>query len=372
MSGTTRYFVGAESGRAATGPRVAVAAIEGVGPDTKVRLVRSEDLQYEDALRQRVLSAIMGEPLPAGQWAALGRDVGGAFAGAIATVLSKSRLPRAKTIAVGNAGQTMGVGMHIGSAATIAERTGLPIVSDFAAADIAAGGRGGPLSAWPDWVLLHDEKKSRVLVDLGAIATVTFLPADGIPDDTVAFEAGPGTTVLDAVTRRHFDRPFDADGALAAAGSINGTLLNELLADPYLRSPAPKVADNGHWSGPYLHRLDQMTAKHGVAPADLPATVAEMTVRAIVAAIDQLPENPHEVLLAGGGSRNIHLAMRLRRLLTPASTVGVERFDLDGPAKTALDAAVLAAARIDGIAGNVPATTGGKRAVLGSVAYGRR
>ena len=107
-----------------------------------------------------------------------------------------------------------------------------------------------------------------------------------------------------------------------------------------------------------------MAHKHRMAPADLVASASEVTVQSLVRCIGALTQNPHEVILCGGGAKNIYLAMRLRKLLVPAGTVSIERFDIDATAKAGLTVAVLAAARLDGVPANIPAVTGATRAVL--------
>lgn len=377
--GSERYFVGLMSGTSADGVDAVLAAISGAGLEMRVRQVRHLFRPYEPSLRARVLACASGEALSAIELAALGRDVGLAFADAAAQLLKTSRVAKAKLVAIGSHGQTVahappqagreiGATLQIGVPATIAERIGLPVVADFRQGDVAAGGQGAPLVAWPDYVAFHHATKARVLLNIGGIANITFLPAGGLPNDTVAFDTGPGNMVVDALMQRFFDKPYDADGAVAAGATPNEPLLDELLANPYFHREPPKTCGREQWGSVFLERLLLMAERHRVEPADLVATASELTVRAAARAIAGLTQNPHEVVLCGGGARNIYMALRLRRLLTPASTVGIERFDIDATAKEAVSFAMLAAARIDGVPANVPAATGARRpALLGSI-----
>jgi len=374
-----RYFVGLMSGTSADGIDAVLTAVAGVGAEMHIRQVRHEFTPYDAALRERILAAASGEPISAVSLAELDRDIGVAFADAATALGKHARVARSKLAAVGSHGQTIahapptkpgriGATLQIGSAAIIAERTGLPVVADFRQGDIAAGGQGAPLVAWPDWVLFRHEAKTRVLVNLGGIANVTFLPAGGLAADTLAFDTGPGGMVIDALARRLFDKPCDTDGAIAAGAAADPRLLNELLAAPWFHRPPPKTTGREDWGPTFVERLCMRAEARDVSAADLLATASELTVQSIVAAIGRLTENPHEVILCGGGARNIYLAMRLRKLLVPASTISIERYDIDVTAKEAVSFAMLAAARIDRIAANVPQATGASRPVLlGSV-----
>jgi anhydro-N-acetylmuramic acid kinase len=145
-------------------------------------------------------------------------------------------------------------------------------------------------------------------------------------------------------------------------------MLNELLADAYFHRPPPKTCGREQWGAAYVERFMLIADKHALSPAERICTASELTVRAIARAIGELTQNPHEVILCGGGARNIYMAMRLRAKLLPASTVAIERFDIDATAKEALSFAMLAAGRIDGVPANVPSATGASRpALLGSI-----
>ena len=381
MTGQTgRYFVGLGTGSGGDGVDAVLAAVTDTGPAMRVRQVRHGFVPYGESLCRRVLSAMQGQGLSGEELARLDRDVGRVLADAAKSVCRASRVARRKLIAVGCERQTLarvgavapegaespGVGavLQVGSSAIVAEQTGLPVVSDFSQSDLAAGGRGAPLTAWPDYVLFHHGRKARVLVNLGAVATMTFLPADGLPADTLAFDTGPGTGVIDALVRHHFDRPYDADGAIAAGSKAAPAFVAELLADPYFLRPPPKTCLPRQWGRDYVGRLEAMAHKRRMAPADLVACASEVTVQSLIRCIGALTQNPHEVILCGGGAKNIYLAMRLRKLLLPAGTVSIERFDIDAPAKAGLTVAMLAAARLDDVPANIPAVTGAARAVL--------
>lgn len=374
-----RYFVGLMSGTSVDGIDAVLTAIAGTGLQMRPRQVRHLFTAYSPALRDKLLAVGGGQLLSAIDLALLNRDVGLAFADSAEGLLKASRVPRAKLAGIGSHGQTIahappggpgqiGATLQIGSPALIAARTGLKVVADFRQGDIAVGGQGAPLVAWPDWVAFHDERKARVLVNIGGIANITFLPGGGLPQDTLAFDTGPGNMAMDALTSRLFGKPYDVDGAIASGAPASEAMLNELLANPYFHQGPPKTCGREQWGSTFIDRLVLLAKHHRVSDASLVATASELTIRSIVLAIRGLTQNPHEVILCGGGARNIYLAMRLRQLLVPASTVSIDRFDIDVTAKEAVSFAMLAAARIDGVPANLPSATGATRpALLGSI-----
>ena len=127
--------------------------------------------------------------------------------------------------------------LQIGEAAVIAERTGVPVVSDFRTRDIAAGGQGAPLVPFVDCLLFGHPRRTRVALNIGGIANITVMPAG------IAFDTGPGNMVIDALVREYTSgrQRFDRDGRIAAQGNLNRPLLDRLLADPYYRRKPPKT-----------------------------------------------------------------------------------------------------------------------------------
>ncbi len=260
----------------------------------------------------------------------------------------------------GSAGPGGGrVRLTMGSPAHLAGATGIATVGGLADSDLAAGGCGGPVGAWADWALLADERLSRVAVHLGGISEVVFVPAGSVPGDVQGWEVGPGTILLDAVARRMLKHPHDVDGAYAARGKPDGELVHELLNQPcYQPSRRPcRIREELHQ---VVARLWLLSEKHGCSGADLAASVGEASARAVAEVIESLTERPHEVVLSGGGARNIHLAQRIRAMLSPCSTVSSEKFDLPVKARRAVSCAVLADARLRELPAHCHNATGAK------------
>jgi anhydro-N-acetylmuramic acid kinase len=381
MAKDERTFVGLYSGPSADGVEAAAVAVRDAGEKMRVRQTHFLHLPMPEALRQRVRSVAGGWGEPAASLAKLDRELGLVLAGACERLMREASLRAKHVAAVGMAGQLVGYVrasmsagpgsvMELGSPAVVAEQTGLPVAAGFAASDLAAGGVGGPAWAWPDWLMFHDDRLSRVVVQLGAIATITFIGGAAAACEVVAYDTGPGTILIDAVAQDLFDRPFDADGALAARGGIHEPLLNELMAAEHFQRKAPKLASPGDWSGAAVQRLQMMAGKHRCSAGDLLTTVTELTARTVAHDVLALTERPHEVILAGGGARNIHLAGRIRTLLSPCSTYTAERYGLDLRAHAAVACAVLAAARLDAYPAHCAAATGAKAPVVLGAMWG--
>src|ERR1019366_3102373 len=143
--------------------------------------------------------------------------------------------------------------LQIGEAAVIAERTGVPVVSDFRTRDIAAGGQGAPLVPFVDCLLFGQSRRTRIALNIGGIANITVIPAG------IAFDTGPGNIAIDALTREYprGRQNFDRGGRIAAQGNLNRPLLDRLLADPYYRRKPPKSAGREQYGAEFVARLKQ-------------------------------------------------------------------------------------------------------------------
>lgn len=352
-----RLFAGVYSGAAADGVDAALLAVTGKGEKMHARVVGHVSTAFSPALQKRILAASRGNSTIS-DLAGLSHDLAAATSRNVRQLLSVLRVAPSDVGALGSSGQVLflagpqkdspGSAVLGGNSALLARQTDLPVVGEFLHSDLAAGGVG-QFRGWADWVLLHHKTLSRATVHLGGIASVAFLGAGAGADEVVCFDAGPGTLLSDALARQFLNEPCDADGATAAKGKVNPEFLHELLADEFFRRPLPRSSSPDDWGETCLARLNLLAAKHRSTGADLLATVTELSAQAVAGGISQMTERPHEVILSGGGARNIHLASRIRTLLCPCSTVSCEKFGLGLLAKQAACYALLAAARMDNI-----------------------
>lgn len=248
------------------------------------------------------------------------------------------------------------VSLQLGDAAALAAVTGAAVISDFRAADVAQGGEGAPLVPWADAKLFAHARRARVVLNLGGIANLTFLPAGGEPEGIRGFDTGPGNMALDAFMQQlsHGRQLFDKNGVYAAQGRMDGRLLRELLAHPYFRRRPPKSCGREQFGRNFVARAQG-------DPHDAMATLVALTARTVAA---QLPRTPVEVIAAGGGTRNRVLMAALAEAAPQARWRRPEEFGVPSQFREAMAFALLGAAHLRGVPANVPAVTGARRAVV--------
>ena len=236
----------------------------------------------------------------------------------------------------------------------IAERTGVPVVSDFRPRDIAAGGQGAPLVPFVDLFLFGRSRRTRVALNIGGIANITVLPSG------IAFDTGPGNMVIDALTREatRGRQNFDRGGRIAARGRVDRALLDRLLADPYYRRRPPKSAGREQYGAEFVARLQQT----GLPPPDLIATATVLTAATVARAV--APYRPAELIVSGGGAHNPRILAHLAACLPGVAIATSADYGIDPDAKEAIAFAVLAYQTWRGRPSNVPAATGARRPVV--------
>jgi anhydro-N-acetylmuramic acid kinase len=258
--------------------------------------------------------------------------------------------------------------LQLGEAAVIAERTGVPVVSNFRARDMAAGGQGAPLVAYVDTLLLRDREEVRAAQNIGGISNVTFLPPYNRPDlAPFAFDTGPGNALLDStaahITEGHWS--YDQDGSLAAQGEVDGELMAWLLAQPYFSRRPPKSTGREMFGDVLARQVWRRAEKQGLGPADVMATLTALTAQSIADAYDHfLPCLPEVVIVSGGGTRNPTLMNLLTTALAPIHLLPSDAFGMPSDAKEALAFAMLAYETWHGRPGNLPLATGARHPVI--------
>jgi anhydro-N-acetylmuramic acid kinase len=368
----TRLVVGLMSGTSADGTDAALCALTGAGSDTRVELCGFVSVPFPRRLRERIFALPDADTHELSEVDVL---IGETFAEATLAVCEQAGVPLAKVHLVGSHGQTathrprsagkLGSTLQIGQAAIIAERTGLPVISDFRVRDVAAGGEGAPLVPLVDQILLSKRGRRRAIQNIGGIANVT-LVGDHL-DDLVAFDNGPGNMALDAVARAasRGRETYDVDGRRAARGKIDEALLAELNQHPYLAQPPPKSTGRELFGRGFVYPLmDRWQGRaaagpSGVALDDLLATLTRFSAEAIVRSYrDHLPAFPDEIYVCGGGAHNETLLGHIAALAAPVPVANTGAIGVDPDAKEAIAFAVLANETLHGHPGNVPRATG--------------
>jgi len=377
---TPQRAIGLMSGTAMDGIDAACVEIAGEQPDgLELRLLAGERYPYPPELRSRLAAVCEGSTLSLAEWARLDDAVAHQFARGAQHL--QRHCPAAALI--GSHGQTafhrppvpgehgLGYSLQLGRGAAIAYQTGLPTVSNFRAADIAAGGHGAPLVPKVDACLLGHPHRDRCIQNIGGISNVTYLPAQRQPDwakRVLGWDAGPGNALLDLAVQQLSagEQSYDRDGQWAAQGTPCQPLVRQWLQQAFFRQPPPKSTGRELFGKRYLQQCWQQAQAHSLGPADWLATLTELTAAAIANSYRRfLPQLPDEVLLCGGGRHNTYLRTRLQALLAPAQVLTTDWAGLDGDFKEAIAFAVLADWRHRwAYPGNLPPVTGAQHPVL--------
>ncbi|MFZ0807766.1 MAG: anhydro-N-acetylmuramic acid kinase [Candidatus Sulfotelmatobacter sp.] len=396
MSDRTRIVAGVMSGTSADGINVALVRIAQPGSSKRrgrlsprhiVELLGHAEYPYSPRVRAAVLAAMNAEQTSVAELARLNFLLGELYAEA---VLSAQRKFRLNADLVGCHGQTIYhqgeaanfLGKKItttwqtGEAAVIAARVGVPVVSDFRPADMAAGGKGAPLVPYLDYLLFRDDEVGRIVQNIGGIANLTAIPACAGIDDVTAFDTGPGNMVIDQVMEKLFHRTYDHGGQIAASGKVLEHIVSPLLKRGFFRQRPPKTAGREEFGREFVREFLQACGR--ARKQDVVATATALTARSIALAIHKFVIGTKsrdafsEIILSGGGARNATLLEMLSDSLLP---MGVslrisDDFGLPSQAKEAVAFAVLAYETWHRRASNVPSATGAKRpAILGKISY---
>ena len=252
--------------------------------------------------------------------------------------------------------------VQIGNGADLAERCGFDVVADFRAADVAAGGQGAPLVPAFHRALANAAELAlpALLVNIGGVANITFLPAGGA--DPIACDTGPGNALIDDLMLERTGRAVDQDGAAAGRGTIDETILRQLLSHPFFDLPPPKSLDRNAWSRAPVDKL---------RTEDAAATLTAFTAAGIAAAVERLASRPIAAIVCGGGARNLVLMRELRgRLACPVRDAA--EMGWSGEAIEAQAFAYLAVRSRLGLPITFPTTTGVPMPTAGGVFHAAR
>jgi anhydro-N-acetylmuramic acid kinase len=248
--------------------------------------------------------------------------------------------------------------LQIGEASVVAERTGVPVVSDFRTRDIAAGGQGAPLVPFVDCLFFRHPLRTRIALNIGGIANITVIPTG------IAFDTGPGNMAIDALAREYTRRRqnFDRNGRIAARGNLNRPLLDQLLADPYYRRKPPKSAGREQYGAEFVTHLIET----GLPLPDLIATATVLTAATIALAVTTSVASyaPTDLIVSGGGAHNPQILAHLAAFLPGVALATSADYGIDVDAKEAIAFAILAYQTWRRKPSNLPSATGARRPVV--------
>jgi anhydro-N-acetylmuramic acid kinase len=301
----------------------------------------------------------------------LDRQLGSLFANACLQLISKANLKRDKIQAIGSHGQTIRhhpniehpFTLQIGDPHIIAAKTKITTIADFRRRDMAYGGQGAPLAPAFHQFAFQSPYHNRVVVNIGGISNLTFLPTDTFLP-VKGFDCGPGNTLLDQWVKKHLHEDFDKEGEWASKGKINIDLLNSFLKDPYFKLLPPKSTGKEYFNIKWLERHTRHT---NLAPQDIQSTLSELTAYCIAEGINHFGEE-NEILLCGGGSQNKDLVKRISKRIGKNKLCTTEKFGIHPDWVESIAFAWLARQTYLQLPGNLPAVTGASaRTILGAI-----
>ncbi|HET7792575.1 MAG TPA: anhydro-N-acetylmuramic acid kinase [Rhizobacter sp.] len=315
---------------------------------------------FPEALRDELLALNTSGPDELHRCAIAANTLAGLYVEVVGELLQQAQVAPSAVRAIGSHGQTvrhrpaLGYTSQINSPSILAERSGIAVVADFRSRDVAAGGQGAPLVAAFHRALFGTSGETRAVLNLGGISNLTALLADG---RTTGFDCGPANVLMDLWSLRHIGQRFDADGAWAATGRIQPTLLEALLQEPYFAAAPPKSTGrdlfNAEWLRQRMQGLEQPWAAE-----DVQATLCELTALTCAQATKAHASGATELLVCGGGALNKHL---MRRLAHHLPGIAVRLTDDRGLPAQHVEAAAfawLAYRHLHGESGNLSAVTG--------------
>ncbi|MGN7832885.1 anhydro-N-acetylmuramic acid kinase [Pseudoxanthomonas sp. 22568] len=367
-------FLGLISGTSADGIDAALVRFDQPASALRCELLLGRTYRWDDATRAALIALGQGDDAPSlDEVGRLDALTGIHFADAALRLLGEAGVSARDVRAIGSHGQTIRHRPHadppftwqIGDGNVIAERSGIDTVADFRRRDVAAGGHGAPLMPAFHAALLGSADEERAVLNLGGIGNFTLLPRSGDGVAVRGFDTGPANALMDAWCERHTGAAFDAGGAFAAGGQANEALLARLLEEPWFALAPPKSTGREQF---HLAWLEARLGDHPASPADVQATLLELTAATVADALRANQPGTRRVLVCGGGVHNARLMARLAAWMPEVSVESTAAHGLDPDFVEAMGFAWLARETLAGRPGNLPAVTGARGPrVLGTV-----
>ena len=356
----TELYIGLMSGTSLDG-------IDGVLVDfdaQPLRVVAHVHRPFEPALAHELLALNAPGEGELHRAALAGNAAARSYAEVVDALLAMSGTPRERVCAIGAHGQTVrhrprefdgaGYTLQLNNAALLAELCAIDVIADLRSRDVAAGGQGAPLVPAFHRAVFGRVGEAGAVLNIGGISNLTALRADG---STIGFDCGPGNALMDHWCLEHAGKRYDDGGAWAASGAVAAPLLAQMLAEPYFALPPPKSTGrdlfNPHWLRSQLARCPPLPC-----PADVQATLAELTAAACAADVLAHAVGVHELLVCGGGAFNAHLMQRLAARLPGIDVLPTDARGLPADQVEACAFAWLARAFTRREPANLPSVTG--------------
>lgn len=361
-----RHFIGLMSGTSLDGVDGVLVEFRGPSP---LAVQAHAHRAFPPNLKRELLALNTAGDHELHRAALAGNAVAQAYAEVVRALLETAGVAPSDVVAIGAHGQTVrhcpgafdGIGytVQLCNGALLAELTGIDVIADFRSRDVAAGGQGAPLVPAFHRAAFGRDGESLAVLNIGGISNVTILAADGT---TTGFDCGPGNVLMDHWCALNRGEPYDRDGAWAASGSVDQTLLGVLQNEAYFSLPPPKSTGRDLFNPTWLaHCLSQMAATgRALDPADVQATLTELTAWCCHQSMASYAPDASRLGVCGGGAYNADLMRRLAQRLPQLKLDSTAAQGLAADQVEAVAFAWLASAWVDRCAGNLPAVTGAR------------
>ena len=364
------YYIGLMSGTSADGIDAVIVSIN----DDQIDLIQSISVDYDKSLFEDIVTAFTQSKLSLVEIGELDIRLGLAFADAVLKLTQS--IDASQIVAIGSHGQTVHHSpnsnypftMQLGNGATIALQTGLRTVTDFRSNDIAAGGQGAPLAPLFHQQYFKSSKQSRVIINIGGIANLTYLSKaldckheQEVTLPFIGFDTGPGNALIDSWASLHINMPYDDKGEWARGGDIDTHLLQQLLNDPYFKKAAPKSTGKEYFNLDWLRGFIDVENCH---PQNVSTTLTHLTAASIAQAIINYTDTEAGIYLCGGGVRNLYLVELISHYSKNRKVSTTQALGIDPDFVEAIAFAWLAKARIEEKALDTRLITGARQPVI--------
>ncbi len=337
--------------------------------DGQAQLRAAHSLPFSTELRAACLTLQSPQPNELHIAQLMANELADLYSRAINELLAAASLSTEQVAAVGVHGQTVrhrpehAYTIQLNQPARIAEQTGLTVVSDFRARDIAAGGQGAPLVPAFHDAVWRDATKNRVVLNIGGFANISVL---NLNETTFGFDTGPGNVLMDAWVAKHQGKAYDENGDWAASGTPDERLLDSMLSDAYFSMPHPKSTGRDSFHLDWLN--SHLTNHPAISAVDVQATLLRLTALSIAREITRVSPSLDQLIVCGGGAYNAALLALLGQYLPNATVCPSSEHGIDAEHVEAAAFAWLAAQTLNHRSSNLPAATGASGArILGNI-----
>lgn len=354
----SRKIIGLMSGTSLDGLDVALCEYQGSGLNTKIKVLKFDTVSFDEDVKIEIRKVFAKKEIDFQQLCMLNPWIGSLHGEIVNQCLRKWEIQNSEVDCIASHGQTVfhtprilhnidkfpNATLQIGDGDHLAVKTGILTISDFRQKHCAAGGEGAPLAVYGDYLIFSEKGKNRILLNMGGISNFTFLSGDLDPEKVFATDTGPGNTILDAYTRKHFQKPYDKNSEISLKGKVSDSLLKELKNHAFFSGALPKTTGPELFNLAYLENAVQLSGNANLSDEDILATLCSLTADSIVECILSLKNTTlhEEVYMSGGGMHNPLIVNLLQEKMPHTKFLKTDDIGINGDAKEAVLFATLA------------------------------